>query len=304
MSDLVIEVANLAKHYGDVTAVADVSLQVEAGTVFGLVGPNGAGKSTTIECIEGLRTPSTGAVQVLGRPPRQHRRDLFREIGVLPQHNELLPARLRVGETVDLWRSFHDNPLSKDETLALCGLGERQKTRTSRLSGGQRRRLMIALAQVGRPRLLILDEPSSGLDPVARYNIWRNLNAFKEQGGSILVSTHYMEEAEEHCDQLCLLDHGRIQVLGNPRRLMEERRMRVLVKVPNAPGLDRDKLLALQFAHQVEQVEDEWFVFGATDRLYGELKQLTGQEFLEMRPARLEDLYLMTTGRAYRTGVD
>jgi ABC-2 type transport system ATP-binding protein len=304
VSDLVIEVANLVKHYGDITAVADVSLRVEAGTIFGLVGPNGAGKSTTIECIEGLRTPSSGAVQVLGRLPRQHRRELFREIGVLPQHNELLPSRLRVGEVVDLWRSFHDNPLSKDETLALCGLGERQKARTSRLSGGQRRRLMIALAQVGRPRLLILDEPSSGLDPVARYNIWRNLNAFKDQGGTILVSTHYMDEAEENCDQLCLLDHGRIQVLGNPRRLMEERRMRVLVKVPDAPGLDRESLVALDHAYQVEQVEDEWFVFGATDRLYGELKQLTGQEFLEMRPARLEDLYLMTTGRAYRTGVD
>ena len=302
MSDLVIEVANLAKHYGDITAAADVSLQVEPGTVFGLVGPNGAGKSTTIECIQGLRVPDSGTVQVLGRPPREHRRDLFRHIGVLPQHNELLPARLRVGEAVDLWRSFHENPLSKDETLALCGLEDRRKTRTSRLSGGQRRRLMIALAQVGRPRLLILDEPSSGLDPVARYNIWRNLNAFKDQGGTILVSTHYMDEAEEHCDQLCLLDHGRIQVLGNPRRLMEERRMRILVKVPHAPDLDRDKLLALDHAHQAEQVENEWFVFGATDRLYGELKQLTNREFLEMRPARLEDLYLMTTGRAYRTG--
>ena len=304
MSDLVIEVENLTKHYGDITAVDDVSLQVEAGTIFGLVGPNGAGKSTAIECIEGLRTPSDGSVQVLGRPPRQHRRELFREIGVLPQHNELLPSRLRVGEAVDLWRSFHDTPLSKDETLALCGLGERQKARTSRLSGGQRRRLMIALAQVGRPRLLILDEPSSGLDPVARYNIWRNLNAFKEQGGTILVSTHYMDEAEEHCDQLCLLDHGRIQVLGNPRRLMEERRMRILVKVPHTPDLDRDRLLALDHAHQVEQVENEWFVFGATDQMYGELKQLTHREFLEMRPARLEDLYLMTTGRAYRTGVE
>ena len=304
MSDLVIEVANLAKRYGDITAVADVSFQVGAGTVFGLVGPNGAGKSTTIECIEGLRVPDSGTVRVLGRPPREHRRDLFRQIGVLPQHNELLPSRLRVGEAVDLWRSFHDNPLSKAETLSLCGLEGREKARTTRLSGGQRRRLMIALAQVGRPRLLILDEPSSGLDPVARYNIWRNLNAFKEQGGAILVSTHYMDEAEEHCDQLCLLDHGRVQVLGNPRRLMEERRMRVLVKVPHAPGLDRDRLLALGHAHQVEQVEDEWFVFGATDQLYGELKQLAGREFLEMRPARLEDLYLMTTGRTYRTAGD
>ena len=302
MSNLVIEVANLSKQYGEITAVDDVSLKVEEGSVFGLVGPNGAGKSTTIECIEGLRTPDGGTVEVLGKPPDLDRRELFRKIGVLPQNNELLPTRLRVGEVIELWQSFHANPLSKDETLALCGLSGRVKARTSKLSGGQRRRLMIALAQVGRPRLLILDEPTSGLDPVARYNIWRGLNAFKEQGGAILVSTHYIEEAEEYCDQLCLLDQGRVQVMGNPRHLMEKRQMRVMVKVPHVEGLDRDRFSALDHAHQVEKVENEWLVFGDTDQLYIELKQITGQEFLEMRPARLEDLYLMITGRAYRSG--
>ena len=217
MSDLVIEVANLAKHYGDITAAADVSLQVEPGTVFGLVGPNGAGKSTTIECIQGLRVPDSGTVQVLGRPPREHRRDLFRHIGVLPQHNELLPARLRVGEAVDLWRSFHDNPLSKDDTLALCGLEDRRKTRTSRLSGGQRRRLMIALAQVGRPRLLILDDATSAVDPAVERAIFDGLAALD----TTVILVAYRRASILLADEVIFIEEGRVTGRGTHDELFE-----------------------------------------------------------------------------------
>lgn len=302
MDQTVIRVENLKKTYGSVTAVADVSLRVEPGTVFGLVGPNGAGKSTTIECIEGLREPTSGRIELLGQSPRSQRRAVFSQVGVLLQENELLPRRLRVHEIIELFRSFYPNPLDKAEVLANCGLEGQERVRASRLSGGQRRRLALALALIGRPRLVILDEPTSGLDPQARYNVWRLLLAYREAGGTIFVSTHYMDEAEEYCDELCLLDYGEVQIQGSPKRLMRERSMRVLVKVPARPELTGERLQALETVRQIEHVDDAWHVYSDTDRVYGELKALTGEDILEMRPARLEDLYLMTTGRSYRPG--
>ncbi len=302
MDQPIVAVENLCKTYGSVTAVNDISFEVTSGTIFGLVGPNGAGKSTTIECIEGLRQPTSGRVLLLGQSPFARRQSVFSQVGVLLQENELLPPRLRTRELLDLYRSFYPNPLPVDEILDICGLESHLHVMTQQLSGGQRRRLAVALAFVGRPRLLILDEPTSGLDPQSRYNIWRALLRFRDEGGTIFLSTHYMEEAEEYCDDLCLLDHGVIQVQGNPIRLLAEHNMKVLVRVPESATVTQSGLLELEGASLVEKVDDHWHVYSHTDAVYSQLKKLASLEVLEMRPARLEDLYLMRTGRTYRPG--
>ncbi len=302
MDQPLIVVDKLRKTYGSITAVNDISFTVTPGTIFGLVGPNGAGKSTTIECIEGLRRPTSGNISLLGQSPFAQRKAVFAQVGVLLQENELLPPRLRTRELLELYRSFYPNPLSIKEILDICGLESRMQVMTRQLSGGQRRRLAIALALIGRPRLLILDEPTASLDPQARYNVWRALLQYRDQGGTIFLSTHHMEEAEEYCDDLCLLDHGAIQIQGNPAQLMADRNMKVLVKVPASPVLTQSLLRNMEMVSQVEQVDDHWHVYSHTDTVYSELKSLAALEVLEMRPARLEDLYLMQTGRAYRSG--
>ncbi len=302
MNNPAIVVRNFSKSYGAVQAVTDVSFEVARGSVFGLVGPNGAGKSTLIESIEGLRTPSAGEIQVLGQIQNGRDRSIFKRVGVVLQQNEVLPRLLRTGEIVDLFRTFYADPLSTEEILNLCGLAASRRVMSRKLSGGQRRRLAVALALAGKPDLIILDEPTSGLDPQARFTLWQALRKYKRAGGTILLSTHYMDEAQEECDDLCLLDHGRIQVRGNPNRLMASRHMRVLVKVPIQSSVTQKSLRALPSVHQLEQVEDMWHIYGDSDQVYTDAKALCGQEFLEMRPARLEDLYLMTTGRSYRSG--
>ena len=300
MDNPAIVIKNFSKSYGSVQAVTDVSFEVARGSVFGLVGPNGAGKSTLIESIEGLRTPSAGKIEVLGQVQNGRDRSIFKRVGVVLQQNEVLPRQLRTGEIIDLFRTFYDDPLSTEEILDICGLADHRKTMSGKLSGGQRRRLAVALALAGKPDLVILDEPTSGLDPQARFTLWQILRGYKRGGGTILLSTHYMDEAEEECDDLCLLDHGRIQVRGNPTRLMARRRMRVLVKVPADASVTKESLQALPSVHQIEQVEDMWHVYGDSDQVYADAKALCTLDFLEMRPARLEDLYLMTTGRSYR----
>lgn len=297
----VITVRKFSKSYGSVKAVTDVSFEVRRGSVFGLVGPNGAGKSTLIESIEGLRTPTAGEIEVLGQSQNGRGRSIFKRVGVVLQQNEVLPRLLRTGEIIDLYRSFYADPLSVQEILDICGLHGSRDVMSRKLSGGQLRRLAVALALAGQPELLILDEPTSGLDPQARFSLWQALRKYKRSGGTVLLSTHYMDEAEEECDDLCLLDHGRIQVQGNPTQLMANRGMRILVKVPAQTTVSINDLKALPSVRQVEQVEEEWHVYGDTDKIYAEAKALSGLEFLEMRSARLEDLYLMTTGRSYRS---
>ena len=296
-----IIVRNFSKSYGSVQAVTAVSFEVARGSVFGLVGPNGAGKSTLIESIEGLRTPSSGEIEVLGQVQNGRDRSIFKRVGVVLQQNEVLPRLLRTGEIIDLFRTFYEDPLSTEEILDICGLAASRNVMSRKLSGGQRRRLAVALALAGKPDLLILDEPTSGLDPQARFTLWQALRHYKRAGGTILLSTHYMEEAQEECDDLCLLDHGRIQVRGNPNQLMASRRMRVLIKVPVQAPVTQESLQALSSVHQLEQVDDMWHVYGDSDQMYADVKALCALDFLEMRPARLDDLYLMTTGRSYRS---
>ncbi|PZG20041.1 ABC transporter ATP-binding protein [Micromonospora craterilacus] len=212
---------NLAKSYGRTRAVAGVSLRVGVGEVVGVLGTNGAGKTTTVEMIAGLRTPDRGRVRVLGIDPRHDRARLRQVLGVQLQHAHLHNA-LRVTELVDLYRSFYPDPRSSDELLDLVDLTAQRRTIFDNLSGGQQHRLSIALALAGRPRVTILDELTTGLDPKARRRMWGTIEQLKAEGVSILLVSHAMEEVERLCDRVAVLDAGRVVALATPAGLVAQ----------------------------------------------------------------------------------
>ena len=210
----------LVKRYEDVVAVAGIDLEVPRGVCFGLLGPNGAGKTTTLEMLEGLTPPTEGSVELLGRAwGRDEDRDLRRRLGVQLQETRL-PDKLTVVEVLRLFRSFYDGGRSVEDALAIVQLEEKRKARVEKLSGGQKQRLSLACALVGDPELLFLDEPTTGLDPQARLSIWEIVERFKAAGGTVLLTTHAMEEASRLCDRLAVLDHGRIIAEGTPEELV------------------------------------------------------------------------------------
>ncbi|WP_428965752.1 ABC transporter ATP-binding protein [Micromonospora fluostatini] len=217
MSQPAIHAENLHKRYGEVVAVDDVSLRVEPGEVLGILGANGAGKTTTVELIAGLRTPDRGRVRVLGLDPRRDRAALRQVLGVQLQHAHL-HAALTVAELVDLYRSFYPRPRPAAELLDLVDLGKQARTRFEKLSGGQQQRLSIALALVGRPRVVILDELTTGLDPRARRRIWAGVEALRDE--TVLLVSHAMDEVEHLCDRVALIDAGRIVALDTPAGLV------------------------------------------------------------------------------------
>lgn len=219
MSQPAIEAKNLYKRYGEVIAVEDVSLSVAPGEVLGLLGANGAGKTTTIELIAGLRKPDRGTVRVLGHDPRRERAAVRRLLGVQLQEATLHGA-LTVAELLGLYRSFYPDPRPAAELLDLVDLREQAKTRFERLSGGQQQRLSIALALVGRPRVVILDELTTGLDPRARRRIWAGVEALADE--TVLLVSHAMDEVERLCDRVVLLDAGRIVAQGAPAGLVAQ----------------------------------------------------------------------------------
>ncbi|MFC4113527.1 ABC transporter ATP-binding protein [Nonomuraea zeae] len=216
---MVIEVEDLRKSYGHNRAVDGVSFAVAKGETFGLLGHNGAGKTTTVECLIGLRRPDSGAVRVLGADPARHRRRLARRVGVQLQESEL-PDRLKVAEAMSLFAAFHDDPDDWREVLRRWGLGLIWNKAYGDLSGGQKQRLKLALALVGRPELVVLDELTTGLDPVARRETWTLIGDLKASGTTALVVSHFMDEAEELCDRVAVLSRGRVIALGTPRELV------------------------------------------------------------------------------------
>ena len=201
----VIEVRQLHKRYGDTVAVDDISFEVQRGEIFGILGPNGAGKTTTVECLEGLRAPYRGQVTVLGLNPRNNRDELTQQLGVQPQDSQL-PDKLRVDEALDLYSSFYRNPADWRALINLLGLETKTKTRFGKLSGGQKQRLSIALALVGTPQIAIMDELTTGLDPAARHETWELIENVRDRGVTIVLVTHFMEEAERLCDRVALID--------------------------------------------------------------------------------------------------
>jgi ABC-2 type transport system ATP-binding protein len=215
----VVDVQNLTKRFGRLVAVDDVSFRVEEGEIFGLLGENGAGKTTTIEMLEGFQRPDKGSVHVLGEVPQHARREWRDQIGLVLQESDFDPLH-SVKETLKLFASFFSHPRSVDETLALVGLTDKANERVGRLSGGQKRRIDVALGIVGRPKLLFLDEPTTGFDPVARREFWRVIEGLRQTGTSIILTTHYMEEAEQLCDRLAIMAKGQIVAEGTSSALI------------------------------------------------------------------------------------
>jgi ABC-2 type transport system ATP-binding protein len=216
----VIEVEHLHKSYGGTVAVDDVSFTVGQGEIFGILGRNGAGKTTTVECLVGLRRPDRGTVRVLGRDPQRDHAEVTRRVGVQLQDSQL-PERLRVGEAMRLYQSFYPEPADSRELLAQLGLAGRERTPYGKLSGGQKQRLSIALALVGRPRIAVLDELTTGLDPHARRDTWDLIAGIRAGGVTIVLVTHFMPEAERLCDRIAVIDAGRVLVTGSPGELIE-----------------------------------------------------------------------------------
>jgi ABC-2 type transport system ATP-binding protein len=235
----VIEVRNLHKRYDDKIAVDDVSLTVQEGEIFGILGPNGAGKTTTVECIEGLRMPDRGEIRVLGLDPLRDRAELTRRLGVQLQSGHL-PERLQVAEALELYSSFYPEPADWHALLDGLGLADKARTRYAKLSGGQKQRLSIALALIGSPRVAILDELTTGLDPQARRDTWDLIEGVRSRGVTIVLVTHFMEEAERLCGRLALIDAGRVVMVDTPTGLTERARIGQRIQFrPSRPMDDR-----------------------------------------------------------------
>lgn len=310
-TDVLVEVKDLRKTYGDLVAVDGVSFEVEAGTIFGLVGPNGAGKTTTVECIEGLRRPDGGKVRVFGYDPSSEHRRIYSQLGVQLQENGL-HKNIQAREALRLFASMYQDPLPADRLLKEFGLESKAKARYESLSGGQKRKLQTALALVGRPRLLILDEPTSGLDPQSRRDFWASLERYRRSGLAILLTTHDMREAEDNCDVICIVDRGKVVTSGSPKALLEREKLGTRITVRVDAGDDRggeaaarQALESLPGVSRIEAVAGRLHVYGEGDDFFkGALDILREQGLGDMssRTANLEDLYLILTGRDYLHG--
>jgi ABC-2 type transport system ATP-binding protein len=295
------------KRYGDVVAVAGLDLAVASGECFGLLGPNGAGKTTTIEILEGLTAPDGGEVEVLGQPWRDGAagRALRERLGIQLQETQLAD-KLTVGETVQLFRSFYRRSHTVDEVLALVELEEKRGARVASLSGGQKQRLAVACALVSRPDLLFLDEPTTGLDPQSRRQLWAIIGRFREAGGSVLLTTHYMEEAERLCDRVAIMDHGKVIALGTPRQLIASLGADHVVEFALAGGAAPVGLDTLPGVKRVRPGPDRIAltvaeVHRAVPALLALLERQGAElSLLTTHHATLEDVFVSLTGRQLR----
>ena len=220
---IALELTNLRKRYGQKVAVDDLSLRVNEGEIFGILGPNGAGKTTTVECAEGLRHPDGGTVRVFGIDPYRDRGEARQLIGVQLQESQL-PDKITVAEAVNLYASFYPSPADTEALIARLGLADKRRARYRKLSGGQKQRVSIALALVGSPRLVVFDELTTGLDPAARRESWRLVEELREVGVTVLLVTHYADEAERLCDRVALIQAGRLAACGRPEELIRASR--------------------------------------------------------------------------------
>ena len=295
-----VEIAHLRKAYGDVVAVDDVSFSVAEGEIFGILGPNGAGKTTTVECVLGLRSPDAGSICVMGLDPGQDREDLHVIVGAQLQESAL-PPKLRVGEILDLYRSFYRDPADVGELIDALGLAGKRKDYYRSLSGGQRQRLSIALALIGRPKVAVLDEMTTGLDPQARRATWDLIEGVRNRGVTILLVTHFMEEAERLCDRVALIDAGRVAALDSPAGLAARASGGTSVRfVPSAPFDDR-LLSKLPEVRAVTRSGSHVIVTGTGELVNVVILALaaagvTARE-VQIDSSTLEDAFVKLTGR-------
>ena len=213
-----IEVSELRKSYGELEAVRGIEFSVQRGEIYGLLGPNGAGKTSTVEILEGYRERSSGSVSVLGYDPQARPRELRRRVGIVLQSSGIY-SQVRVGEVVGHFAGFYPHPRDVDEVIALVGLSDKRDERARKLSGGQRRRLDLALALIGDPELIFLDEPTTGFDPAARRTAWQTIRSLKDLGKTVLLTTHYLDEAQELADRVAIIKGGQILAEGSPEEL-------------------------------------------------------------------------------------
>jgi len=261
-AEAAVEVLHLRKTYGTTVAVDDVSFSVQEGEIFGILGPNGAGKTTTVECVIGLRVPDGGAIRVMGLDPQEDREDLHAIVGAQLQASAL-PARLKVGEILDLYHSFYREAADLGEIMESLGLAEKRNEYYRSLSGGLKQRLSIALALIGNPKVAVLDEMTTGLDPQARRDTWALIEGVRDRGVTIILVTHYMDEAERLCDRVTLLDRGRIVAIDTPERLADRAGVDKRVRfVPSGPFSDR-LLTGLPEVRTVEHEGEQVIVTGS-----------------------------------------
>jgi ABC-2 type transport system ATP-binding protein len=292
-----VTVEHLVKRYGHVVAVNDVSLSIHEGEIFGIIGPNGAGKTTTVECISGLRAPDSGSISVYGLSPRKDR-DAMREFVGVQLQESALPPRLRVGEAVRLFASFYSNPVDPDQLLESLGMKQIVNSPFKNLSGGQKQRLSIALALVGNPRLAILDELTTGLDPEARRETWSLIERMRDRGVTVILVTHFMDEAEKLCDRLALINHGTVIALDTPEAIAARAGGSRLRFVPSQP-VDEQTLRAIPGVNEIERKERYVTVTGTGDLAGSLINALAGigvrVSEVEARTGNLEDAFIKLT---------
>ncbi len=302
MSDLAIEVERLVKRFGDLVAVDGIDLAVPAGTCLGLLGPNGAGKTTTVEILEGLQCATSGAVRVLGRSWDDAADDIRSRIGVTLQETRF-HEKLTVEETLTLFRSFYPRGPSVETALAQVALEEKRAARVGTLSGGQKQRLALAVGLVGDPELLFLDEPTTGLDPVSRRGLWTVIEGLKGRGRTVVLTTHYMEEAAVLCDDIVIVDHGKVVARGTPEALVQSLGGEQLIEFVARPPIPGEALSRVPgFSGRRERGETVSLSVEALHEAVPALLRIADEHRSELvrlstRAATLDDVFLALTGR-------
>lgn len=299
-----IEVQLLHKRYRDVVAVHDVSFSVTQGEIFGILGPNGAGKTTTVECIGGLRQWDGGTIRVLGLDPQHDRAALRQCVGMQLQESEL-PEQIKVWEALDLYASFYANPANWQQLLHDLGLAEKRNTAFNKLSGGQKQRLSIALALVGNPKIAILDELTTGLDPQARRDTWQLIEQVRAKGVTVLLVTHFMEEAERLCDRIAVIDQGRIVALDTPANIVALAGAEQRMRFRPSTTFDEQMLTDLPEVHHITRNGLLLEVAGNGNLLQAVTATLARHKIiahdLRIEQATLDDAFVALTGRSLQT---
>jgi len=293
MSEYILQAKQLTKRFADNTAVDGISFEIPKGGCFGLLGPNGAGKTTTIEMLEGILKPSGGEINYSGQPINS---DYRQEIGIQFQSTAIQDF-LTVKETLQMFSNFYHKTLAIDELIETCALEDILNRDTRKLSGGQRQRLLLALAILNDPKLVFLDEPTTGLDPQARRNFWQLINRIKKQNKTVILTTHYMDEAESLCDEIIIMDQGKIIEQGTPQQLLKKHFSGVMVSLPQS---NQSQLEAAEIDFEVKNHRLDMPTNQVDKKVRSLLKNKIDLDGMQVRSPDLEDLFIKLTGHQLR----
>ncbi len=304
MPETVIRVENLRKSYGEVHAADSISLEVSRGEIFGIVGPNGAGKTTTMDCIVSMRRPDSGSISVLGLDPLKQRKALLKKVGIQQQESEL-PDRMKVREAIELFSCFYGNSTDAAVLLSRLGLSDKKESYFSALSGGQKKRLFVALSLVGDPEIVFLDELTSGLDPRSRRSMWDLVRGLRDDGKTVFMSTHYMDEAEKLCDRVAIIDRGKIVAMDTPESLIRSHAYSLSVVMGIPDSFSESELESIagvievfrEGGKTIARVRDSSAVVGIVKMLVDSEIELGN---FHTEKSTLEDVFLKLTGKEIR----